>query len=95
MSEYEGGRKMKKLIDIKPILIATPEKECEYSDLTPAIPMNIGTLFTVDICNFNVLLKLLDMFNVEIYKKNEDELCIKVLEKKNVYDDMPVFTRFE
>ena len=35
------------------------------------------------------------MFNVEIYKKNEDELCIKVLEKKNVYDDMPVFTRFE
>lgn len=86
---------MKKLIDIRPILIATTEKECKHSDLTPAIPINVGMVFTIDICNLNTLLKLLDMFNVEIHKKNENELCIKVLEKKNVYDGTPVFASFK
>ena len=86
---------MRKLMDVKPILIATTEKECRYSDLTPAIPINVGMVFTVDICNFNTLLKLLDMFNIEIHKKNETELCIKVLEKKNVYDNTPTFATFK
>lgn len=86
---------MEKLIDVKSMLIVTTEKECKYSDSIPVIPINAGMVFAVDICKFNTLSKLLDMFNIEIHKKNENELCIKVLERKNVYDDIPIFARFE